>query len=124
MARWLPLVPLAALSIAVASAPVVRQVTYQGEIAPLNITPTLEHGYLLTWDRNLDGGLAMNRISLYGPDGSHAYSATVQVPNLKNLSLTNGAIDVDGRVGVVFRDHGFAVLDPSGHVNARPVTQY
>lgn len=116
MVRCLPLIPLAALSIAVASAPVVRQVTYQGEIAPLNIAPTLEHGYLLTWDRNLDGSLAMNRISLYRPDGSHAYSATVEVPNRKGLNLRNGAIDVDGRVGVVFRDHGFAVLDPSGHV--------
>jgi hypothetical protein len=115
MARLLLLVFLVVLSSVAASAPPARQVTYQGELAPLNIGPTYDHGYLITWERNLDGSLAMNRFSLYRPDGSHAYTALVQIAGQKNLSLHNGAVDVDGTAAVVFRNPGgFAVLDQAG----------
>ncbi len=92
-----------------------RQVTYQGDLSPLNITPTFNHGYVIAWDRNTDGAQQMKTISVFGPNGSRLYQTAISVPNQKFISLSNGDADTDGTVAVVFRDPGgFAVLDPSG----------
>jgi hypothetical protein len=92
-----------------------RQVTYQGDIHPLNITPTFDHGYLIVWDRNTDGTRELKTISVYGPTGSRIYQAAIQVPKHKHLFLLNAAADVDGTVAVVFREPGgFAVLNRNG----------
>ena len=93
-----------------------RQVTYQGDLSPLNIKPTFDHGYVIAWDRNTDGTTKqIKTISVFGPDGSRLYQASITVSNQKFTSLLNGAADTDGTVAVVFGNPGgFAVLDPSG----------
>jgi len=93
-----------------------RQVTYQGDIAPLSISPTFDHGFLIVWDRDTDGVTkALKTISVYGPTGSRLYQSAIQGPNLKEATLLNGAADDDGTVAVVFDlPGGFAILDSSG----------
>ncbi|MDR3702181.1 MAG: hypothetical protein P4L56_21220 [Candidatus Sulfopaludibacter sp.] len=88
---------------------------YQGDISPLHITPTFDHGYLIVWERNTDADMNLKRIGVYGPGGALAYHATIQLPNQKHLRLLNGAADTDDTVAVAFDNPGgFAVLDPSG----------
>jgi hypothetical protein len=92
-----------------------RQVTYQGDLSPLNIVPSFDHGYVIVWDRNTDGEKQLKTISVFGPDGSRLYQTAIGVPNQKYISLLNGAADTDGTVAVVFQNPGgFAVLDPMG----------
>lgn len=91
-----------------------RRVTYQGDLSPLNIKPTFDHGYVIVWDLNTDGDKQIKTISLFGPDGSRLYNTAIRSPNQKYIEMMlNGAADTDGTVAVVFRA-GFAVLDPSG----------
>ena len=47
-----------------------RQVQYQGDLAPLNCTPSFDHGYLIAYDRN-------NQIAVYSADGFLMYRAAV-----------------------------------------------
>ena len=90
-----------------------RQVTYQGDLSPLNIKPVFDHGYVIAWDRNIDGDKQIQTISVFGPDGSRLYNTGIRLPDRKYISPLNAAADMDGTVAVVFRA-GFAVFDPSG----------
>jgi hypothetical protein len=80
-----------------------RQVTYQGDLSPLNSIPSFDHGYVIVWDRNNDGAKQLKTISVFGPDRFRVYQTAIGVPNQKYLSLLNGAADTDGTVAVVFR---------------------
>ena len=92
-----------------------REVIYQGDLAPLNITPTFDHGYVIVWDRNIDGDTSLKRISVYAPSGVLAFRTNIQAPGHPYLSLSNGAVDTDGSVAVVFREPGgFTLLDKGG----------
>jgi hypothetical protein len=87
-----------------------REVLYQGDLAPVNIAPTFDHGYVIAWEQN--------GIGVFGPNGKLLYHAVIQVPHQKYLNLHNAAVDSDGTVAVVFGNPGpggFAVLDQSGH---------
>jgi hypothetical protein len=65
-----------------------REVYYQGFLAPENITPTFDKGYLLVYD--------FDKIDAYAPDGRPLYSVSAEVPNAKIANIQNAAADVDG----------------------------
>jgi hypothetical protein len=90
-----------------------REVVYHGDLAPLNITPTFDNGYLLVWEGNA-AEHTDRRIAVYRPDGTLAYRAEIQPPEGDYLTLLNGAVDTDGVVAVTFRPGGFALLSASG----------
>jgi hypothetical protein len=96
-----------------------RQVQYQGDLAPLNSTPSFDHGYLIAYDRN-------NQIDVYSADGFLMYRAAVQVPDSKPPGILNADADSDGTVAVasrfgdakshaVHRLGGFALFDRAGN---------
>jgi len=66
-----------------------RDVYYQGDVAPLNIMPTFDKGYLVVYDRD-------HKINVYAPGGSPLYSASAQVPNTDWADIENAAVDTDG----------------------------
>jgi hypothetical protein len=111
MRRFLPLfTTLAVLPLVVQA----RDVYYQGDLAPLNITPTFDKGYLAVYE-------PAHTIALYGPDGSLAYRATAQVPRGRWTNVVNAAPDDDGSlaIAVEYRSEklqagGVAVFDPMG----------
>ncbi len=65
-----------------------REVHYQGDLAPLNIMPTFDKGYLIVYDWN-------HKINVYAPDGSPLYSVSAQVPNTDWAAIQNAAVDTD-----------------------------
>jgi hypothetical protein len=113
MARLFPLLAILVLHAFAAQA---RDVYYQGDLAPRNITPTFDKGYLAVYE-------TLETISLYGPDGALAYKATAHVPGASWLDVENAAPDSDGtlvvtleyRVSNVRRWTGS--LRPRGHAN-------
>jgi hypothetical protein len=71
-----------------------REVYYQGFLAPLNITPTFDKGYLFVYDSY--------KIDAFAPDGSPLYSVSAHVPDAKIVNIDNAAADTDGTMaGVV-----------------------
>jgi hypothetical protein len=69
----------------------VREVYYQGNLAPINTTPTFDKGYVLAYDKP-------GKIEVYAPDGSPLYSVSAHVPNAKITNILNAAADTDGTV--------------------------
>ncbi len=67
--------PLLVIAIAVSShasaAEVGRDVYYSGYLAPENIVPTFDHGYVSVH-------AASNKLIVFGPDGLQRYEAAVQ----------------------------------------------
>jgi hypothetical protein len=111
MARLFPLLAMLVLHSFAAEA---RDVNYQGDLAPLNITPTFDKGYLAVYE-------TLETISLYGPDGALAYKATAHVPGASWLDVENAAPDSDGTLVVTLeyrvsnvRGGGLAVFDRAG----------
>jgi hypothetical protein len=64
------------------------EVMLQGDKAPLNITPTFNHGYLATYE--------MNAIAVYRPNGSLA----MRIARPDNTGLGAPDMDTDGSVAV------------------------
>lgn len=104
----------AALALTAAAAD--RTVTYQGDLSPLNIMPTFDHGYVIAFERNPDAANRQNqRFAVYAPTGLLAYDATLQVVNQPAVTILNFTADTDGTVVVAFHlPDGFAVFNPGG----------
>ena len=96
----------------------VEDVYYQGDIAPRNIMPSFDKGYLVAYESN-------DAISLYGREGKLAYKATPTFPGTDFVQIHDAAADTDGAmvasVESGWRDphhvvrHGMlAVFSPSG----------
>src|ERR1700722_13120127 len=88
MRRLSPLLTILVLPFVVQA----RDVYYQGDLAPLNILPTFDKGYLAVYERE-------HTIALYGPDGTLAYRAVPQVPGAK-LGVMNATPDSDGSLAI------------------------
>jgi hypothetical protein len=91
-----------------------RDVYYQGDLAPLNILPTFDKGYLAVYEPE-------HTIALYGPDGSLAYRAKALVPGAKYIDVANAAPEADGSLAIAvqyriekLRGGGVAIFDPTG----------
>jgi len=74
----------------------VRDVRYQGNLTPLNTTPTFDHGYLVVYDWD-------HRIDVFAPDGALMYSVSAQVPGSDWANIENGAVDEDGTLAAAVR---------------------
>jgi hypothetical protein len=92
----------------------VRDIVYQGNLTPRNITPSFDKGYLLVYE----GGA---EISVYGPSGNLLSHAVASMPRAKYVIVENAAADVDGTVvsAVEFRiDNrrrgGLVLFSPTG----------
>ena len=87
-----------------------REVSYRGaDLAPRNIVPSFDHGYLAVFE-------AIDKVSIYAPDGSFAFSI---LPSHGGI-VFSVAMDADGTVAVT-NDHGseeessgIVVLDRTG----------
>ena len=93
-----------------------HDVYYQGDLTPLNTTPTFEHGYLAVYDWK-------NKVDLFSPDGTFLYSAAANVPDADWASILNAGIDSDGTMALAvraavnpgfMRGGGIALFDRSG----------
>jgi hypothetical protein len=106
-----------ALTGAIVSSAATRQVTYQGDLSPLNVAPTFDNGYLIVYESD---DQSEKRISLYGPDGLRRYRTSIQIDIPKSFVFQTAAADTDGTVAVAFFDNwnsenfGFELLDPTG----------
>jgi len=88
-----------------------REVSYRGaDLAPRNTVPSFDHGYLAVFE-------AIDKISIYAPDGSFAFSIH---PSHGGGTVFSVAMDADGTVAVT-NDHGsekersgIVVLDRTG----------
>jgi hypothetical protein len=74
----------------------VHDVYYQGNLAPLNTTPTFDHGYLVVYDWE-------NRVDVFAPDGTLMYSVAAKVPGSAKAGIENGAVDSDGTMAAAVR---------------------
>ncbi len=74
----------------------VHDVHYQGNLTPLNTTPTFDHGYLVVYDWD-------HRIDVFAPDGALMYSVAAKVPGSDWANIENGAIDEDGTLAAALR---------------------
>src|ERR1700686_2135677 len=74
----------------------VHDVHYQGNLTPLNTTPTFDHGYLVVYDWD-------HRIDVFAPDGALMYSVAAKVPGSDWANIENGAIDEDGTLAAAVR---------------------
>jgi hypothetical protein len=112
MRRFFPLITICVVLSVVIQA---RDVYYQGDLAPRNILPTFDKGYLAVYEQE-------HTVSLYGPDGSRAYKAKAQVPGETWTNVENAAPDADGSLAIAVeyrveksqRRGGIALFDPSG----------
>jgi len=80
------------MSGALASAQV-HDVHYQGGLIPLNITPTFDRGYLVTYD--LD-----ESVDVYASDGSLRYKASAHGPEGSRAQIRNATVDADGTLAM------------------------
>src|SRR5712692_883088 len=88
-AMWrLYLISTIAFSTAAVANDSVREVYYQGLLAPQNVTPTFDKGYLIVYD--------FDQIDVYRPDGWPMYKVAAHVPNAKSSSIINAAVETDG----------------------------
>jgi len=99
-----------------------RDVYYQGDLAPLNIEPTFDKGYLAVYEPE-------HTIALYKPDGSLAFRAVPQVSGAKFASVRNATPDDDGSLAIAVEYRlekrnagGVAVFDRAGRQTAFIVT--
>lgn len=91
-----------------------REVYYQGDLAPLNIGPTFDKGYLIVYKTHAG-------VTIYSPDGSMLYDATAYVPDASHIGLENAAVDTDGSMVAAIRYRkdkvyfgGIAMFDSAG----------
>src|ERR1700680_1858991 len=79
------------ISIALSStfAAEVRDVHYRGYLAPRNIVPTFDRGYVVASEDN-------GTVSQYAPDGTLIRKVTAQVPGTDSTIILNVAADTDG----------------------------
>jgi hypothetical protein len=90
----------------------VEDVHYEGDLAPRNIFPSFDKGYLITYE-------ARDAISVYGRDGKLAYKATAS-PGADFASIEHAAADTDGTTvasvefGRKSPHGGLALFNPSG----------
>ena len=73
-----------------------NDVHYQGQLTPLNITPTFDHGYLVVYDWD-------HRVDVFAADGALMYSAAANVPGSAWSSIENCAVDADGTMAMAVR---------------------
>ena len=88
----------------------VHDVHCQGDLAPLNIVPTFDHGYLVAYDRDY-------RIGVFAPDGALLYRTAAKVPNSAWAVIENVSVDSDGVLAAVVRaggGGGIALFDRNG----------
>jgi hypothetical protein len=83
------------------------EVVIQGDIYPLHIIPTFDHGYLAAYE---NGGIAV-----YAPDGSPAMRIAAPV----GANIVNADIDRDGSVAAAINWHsphtgGISIFRPDG----------
>jgi len=96
-----------------------RDVYYQGALAPRNIGPTFDKGYLVVYDRD-------HKIDVYAPDGSPLYSVSAHVPKADWVNFENAAVDTDGTLagavacgrGNSITGAGIVLFDRTGHQTA------
>lgn len=81
---------LSALLLSPASSGLPHDVYYQGDLAPWNIAPTFDHGYLAVYGPG-------RTVSIYSKQGTLALT----IPEPPNASFSNVAIDDDGTVALV-----------------------
>jgi hypothetical protein len=74
----------------------VHDVNYQASLAPLNTTPTFDHGYLVVYDWD-------NRVDVFAPDGTLMYKVSAKVPGSARAGIENGAVDSDGTMAAAVR---------------------
>jgi|ERR1017187_6219206 hypothetical protein len=93
-----------------------HDVFYQGNLAPRNIVPTFENGYLVVYDID-------SKIALYAPDGSLVYKAAAQVDGASWVHVSNAGVDSDGTLAAAVEYRrpkasdqrgGIAILDRTG----------
>jgi hypothetical protein len=98
------------------SAETVREVHYQGFIAPTNTGPSFDHGYLFTYEEQ-------NKFSLYAKDGSLVYTGTPEVPAATSAFTQKGSPDSDGSLAIAVqyrigqrpeKQGGIALFDSAG----------
>ena len=85
-------------------------VAIQGDLYPLNITPTFDHGYLAVYE--------MHSFAVYKPDGSLAMRTIAP----DGGSIVNVDIDSDGSVAAAShgsRTGGISIFNPDGSLAAR-----
>ena len=97
MLKRLPLLLIAGYALAQT-----HDVYYQGDLHPLNIAPTFNHGHLVVYDRD-------HQTAVFGPDGALLYRATARVPGAKWGDAENADVDADGTMAAAVR-----VTSPSG----------
>lgn len=75
----------------------IRELQYQGDLAPRNISPTFDHGYLAVYDT---GGAA----SIYSREGTPVYTN----PKPDKGFIANLAVDDDGvsAAAISYHTHG------------------
>jgi len=107
---------LLAFSTAAGFAADTRDVYYQGPLAPLNILPSFEKGYLAVYD--LD-----DQVALYAPDGSLAYRASPHIEGASYVTVYNAGADENGTLAVAVefrmpkaaeRSGGIVIFDQKG----------
>jgi hypothetical protein len=105
------LIPPIVTALAISFAALAGEVVYQGDLTPLNITPTFDKGYLAVYQ-------SADTISLYRPDGSLAHQATARAPYSTWNHVVNAAPDADGSIALAVeynigksRRGGVAVFD-------------
>jgi hypothetical protein len=101
---WLFLI----LSAASATAQV-HDVHYQGNLTPLNTTPTFDHGYLVVYDQD-------HRVDVFAADGALVYSVAAKVPGSDWAIIYNGAVDSDGTMAAAVRGVSAARIPRGGGI--------
>ncbi len=112
--RLLAFAALMLPALAVSPGDVVGDIVVQGDIRPLNIVPTFDHGYLGVYDAQ--------GVSVYKPDGSLAMKVSRQA----NSSIDNVDMDVDGSVVAAISHSAsggtIAIFNPDGSLIREIVT--
>ena len=74
----------------------ITEVYYQGLLAPANITPTFDKGYLIVYNPE-------RSISVYGPDGLPRFTAGAQVTGATFIHIESAAADDAGTIVAAIR---------------------
>ena len=90
------LLRLLLLMSAASTAAQVHDVFCQRSLAPLNDTPTFDHGYVVAYDWD-------HRVDVFAPDGTLLYSVSATVPGSAWAMIENGAVDSDGMMAAAVR---------------------
>jgi hypothetical protein len=85
----------------------VRDVYYQDDFKPLNITPTFDRGYLVVYDRN-------HRVDVFGPDEALMASAAAKASGAEWVGIENGAVDSHGTLALAVQPVSEPYTDRGG----------